>query len=82
MWVAEHEGPSALLVDVLSNNVRMHRAINILTESCRDTNDETLASQDLCEVDFVAWVGLDQLNGWDGVSDFDHLDGGCVEGLT
>lgn len=47
-----------------------------LTEGSRDTNDQTLALEDLGDGDLVARRVLLQLNVWDRVADLDH-DGSC-----
>ena len=47
--------------------------IERLTESSRDSNDETRTRAKLsCKVDFLVWRSLNELNAWDGISDFDH----------
>ena len=70
MGVAEH------FEACMSSRVRL-----ILTEGRRHTDDKTFAGGELLgQVDLIARRTFDEVDVWNGITDFDHFDGCLMEG--
>lgn len=54
---------------------------SVLTEGRRHADDETFAGSELLgQVDLVTRRTLDEVDIWDGSTDFNHVDGCLMEG--